>query len=44
MVEQILHDKWLMHSSDSEHIIPASVPGSVYADLLAAEMCIRDRL
>ena len=36
MVEQILHDKWLMHSSDSEHIIPASVPGSVYADLLAA--------
>ncbi|MBQ8306062.1 MAG: glycoside hydrolase family 2 protein [Blautia sp.] len=36
MRKRFLHDNWRMREMGSEEWIPAKVPGSVYADLLAA--------
>ncbi|MBP5384852.1 MAG: glycoside hydrolase family 2 protein [Lachnospiraceae bacterium] len=36
MVEQFLHDGWVMHREGESEKIPATVPGSVYQDLLDA--------
>ena len=36
MTAQLLHDDWTMHRLGSEEVFPATVPGSVYQDLLDA--------
>lgn len=36
MVKQLLHEGWEMRGVKEEGFLPAQVPGSVYADLLAA--------
>ena len=36
MITQILHENWRLQMPGLAEAVPAQVPGSVYADLLAA--------